>query len=82
VPPLLTTLRDPRVIAFLVIWFGLNLLFGIGSISLTDQQQTVAWEAHVGGLLTGLLLFPWFDPVPPARSRHSEDGTASDPARN
>jgi membrane associated rhomboid family serine protease len=82
VPPLLTTLRDPRVIAFLVIWFGLNLLFGIGSISLTDQQQTVAWEAHVGGFLTGLLLFPWFDPVPPAHSRHSEDDTASDPARN
>ncbi len=63
VPPLLVTLRDPRVIAFLAIWFGFNLLFGIGSISIGDEAQNVAWQAHVGGFLAGLVLFPLFDPV-------------------
>ena len=27
--PLLVALRDPRIIIFLVAWFGLNLLFGV-----------------------------------------------------
>ena len=47
-------------------WFGLNLLFGLGSVSLvTGDNQSVAWEAHVGGFLAGLLLFSLFDPVQP-----------------
>lgn len=57
------TLRDPRVLAFLAVWFGLNILFGLGSLSLTDEQQSVAWQAHIGGFVAGLLLFPLFDPV-------------------
>lgn len=64
--PLLVTLRDPRVLAFLAVWFGLNVLFGIGSVSLTEDQHSVAWQAHIGGFLAGLLLFPLFDPVPPS----------------
>ena len=60
---LLDSLRDPRVLAFLVVWFGLNLLFGLGSVSITGNEQPVAWQAHVGGFLAGLLLFSWFDPV-------------------
>lgn len=64
--PLLVALRNPRVVAFLVVWFGLNLFFGLGSISLTDAEQSIAWEAHVGGFLVGLLLFSAFDPIPPA----------------
>lgn len=57
-------LRDPRVVAFLVVWFALNLLFGLGSLSLAGGQQVVAWEAHIGGFLAGLLAFPIFDPAP------------------
>ena len=33
---------------------------------LTGENQSVAWEAHVGGFLAGLLLFSLFDPVQPA----------------
>jgi membrane associated rhomboid family serine protease len=64
--PLLVILRDPRVLVFLAVWFGLNVLFGIGSVSLSDDQQSVAWQAHIGGFLAGLLLFPLFDPVAPS----------------
>ena len=66
--PLLVALRNPRVLTFLVVWFGLNLLFGLGSLSLVAEDQTVAWEAHVGGFLAGLLLFSAFDPVEPLRA--------------
>src|SRR6185312_2681652 len=70
-------LRNPRVVAFLVVWFGLNLLFGLGSVSITGASgdQTVAWEAHVGGFLAGLLLFSFFDPVGP----HIPDPDAGHP---
>ena len=66
--PLLAALRDPRIIIFLVAWFGLNLLFGIGVPSLPGIDQSVAWQAHIGGFLAGLTLFALFDRVPP----HSE----------
>ena len=57
-------LRDPRVLVFLAAWFGINLLFGLGSMPLAGENQIVAWQAHIGGFLAGLLLFSWFDPVP------------------
>jgi membrane associated rhomboid family serine protease len=61
--PLTETLRDRRILIFLVVWFGLNFLFGLGSLSLTGSDQSVAWQAHIGGFLAGLLLFGLFDPV-------------------
>lgn len=61
--PLREALRDARILAFLVVWFGLNALFGVGSVSLLGVDQPVAWQAHIGGFLAGLLLFPLFDPV-------------------
>jgi membrane associated rhomboid family serine protease len=65
--PLAGVLRDPRVLAFVVVWFGINILFGLGSLPLTGSDQVVAWQAHIGGFLAGLLLFSWFDPAPGLR---------------
>jgi membrane associated rhomboid family serine protease len=62
--PLLIALRDPRIVVFLLAWFGLNLLLGIGSVGLPGSEQSIAWQAHIGGFVAGLLLFPLFDPVP------------------
>lgn len=63
--PLMVALRNPRVLTFVGLWFGLNFLFGVGVVSITGEEQSVAWQAHVGGFLAGLLLFSVFDPVPP-----------------
>lgn len=65
--PLTRVLSDARVLAFLAVWFGINILFGLGSQSITGGDEIVAWQAHIGGFLAGLLLFSWFDPKPDAR---------------
>jgi membrane associated rhomboid family serine protease len=62
-------LRDSRVLLFLIVWFGMNIVFGLISLPIGGNDQPVAWQAHIGGFLAGLLLFSWFDPVrhtPPA----------------
>ena len=62
--PLTGVLSDKRVLIFLGVWFGINILFGYGSLPITGSDQPVAWQAHIGGFLAGLLLFSWFDPAP------------------
>jgi membrane associated rhomboid family serine protease len=61
--PLAAMLRNGRVLTFLIVWFGLNLLFGLGSLSIDGGEQVIAWQAHMGGFIAGLLAFPLFDPV-------------------
>jgi membrane associated rhomboid family serine protease len=60
---LLAALRDTRIVVFLGAWFALNILFGLGTMAMPGMDQAVAWQAHIGGFLAGLLLFPLFDPV-------------------
>jgi membrane associated rhomboid family serine protease len=80
--PLLQALRDRRVLGFLGAWFGVNIIFGVGSIAIGADGASVAWQAHIGGFLAGLMLFSLFDPVPPtalhAADASSPDGSASD----
>jgi membrane associated rhomboid family serine protease len=66
--PLMTlpeALSDRRVQATTAVWLLLNLLalFGIGTMG---AQGGIAWEAHVGGYLAGLLGFGLFDAPRPA----------------
>ncbi|MBA5777614.1 rhomboid family intramembrane serine protease [Stappia sp. F7233] len=60
---LVQSLANRQVLAFLGVWFGLNLLFGIWSEPIAGAGSTIAWQAHVGGFVFGLLLFPLFDPI-------------------
>ena len=54
-------LKDRRVVMFLVIWFAINIATGV--VSAVGDGETIAWQAHIGGFLAGLALFPLFDPV-------------------
>jgi membrane associated rhomboid family serine protease len=58
---LVETLTDKRMIAFLVFWVVLNAYFGVSSVKIGGEQGGIAWEAHIGGFLCGLLLFGAFD---------------------
>jgi len=75
--PLMTALRNPRVIIFAVMWFALNFLFGIGGAIVPGAPQEIAWQTHVGGFLAGLLLFPLFDPF--HAPQQADDGGAQAP---
>jgi membrane associated rhomboid family serine protease len=66
--PLTGVLRDSRVLLFLIVWFGMNIVFGLISLPIGGNDQPVAWQAHIGGFLAGLILFSWFDPVQHAPS--------------
>lgn len=70
--PIGAVLRDRRALAFIVIWFAVNLLFGLSSGLIPGVAGPIAWQAHIGGFLAGLLLFPLFDPV-------RGDGFSDDP---
>ncbi len=61
VQPLRAILTDRRAVTFLIAWFATNLLFGLGSIGFGLSSGPIAWQAHIGGFLAGLLLFPLFD---------------------
>ena len=57
-------LREPRLVVFMIVWFGVNLLFGLGIVSLPgESDMPIAWEAHIGGFLAGLVTFVLFDPA-------------------
>jgi membrane associated rhomboid family serine protease len=72
------TLRDPRFLLFLAVWFGLNALFGTGTVSFAGEAgQQIAWQAHVGGFVAGLILFKAFDPIAARR-----DSDSAPPSKN
>ena len=73
---LMRALRNPRVLAFLAIWFGVNIIFGVGSIAIGADGASVAWQAHIGGFFAGLVLFSLFDPVP--RAADAADASSQD----
>jgi len=74
---LMRALRNTRVLGFLAVWFGVNIIFGVGSIAIGADGASVAWQAHIGGFFAGLVLFSLFDPVPRAAS-NAADASSSD----
>ncbi len=64
-PSLGVVMTDGRVLSFLGVWFAVNLVFGLSGASPGIASGAIAWDAHIGGFLAGLFLFPLFDPVRP-----------------
>jgi membrane associated rhomboid family serine protease len=59
---LMAMVADRRASAFLVVWLLTNLVSGLWAVPLGLSDMPIAWQAHVGGLLFGLLALPLFDP--------------------
>jgi membrane associated rhomboid family serine protease len=79
--PLGAMLRDPRMLLFVFVWFGLNTLLGLPLFAMPGVEESVAWQAHVGGFVGGLLAFAVFDPVatvPMTENGRSADARPSD----
>ena len=43
------------------IWFAFQLISGLGMLGGGSQQGGVAYAAHIGGFLAGLILIKFFD---------------------
>jgi membrane associated rhomboid family serine protease len=52
------TIRELPAVFILGLWFVLQLFSGVGSLSLAGQEQAggVAYFAHIGGFVLGLVL--------------------------
>jgi len=57
--------RQRFVLSFVGVLFALNLLVGLLGASILPLDAEVAWEAHIGGFVAGLLLA-----APPRRERY------------
>lgn len=53
--------RNSRALLFIGIWFATNFLFGSGLVPILGEDTSIAWEAHIGGFMVGLLLFSLLD---------------------
>jgi membrane associated rhomboid family serine protease len=65
--PLRENFKNPQVLFFVGSWFAINFIFGAGAMLVGPNIQ-IAWQAHIGGFLAGLLLFSALDPVKKALS--------------
>lgn len=61
--PLFGVLRESRALAFLAVWFVSNFVFGAYGQAFGLSDAPVAWVAHLGGFIAGLVLFALFDRV-------------------
>lgn len=57
--------RLPSLIPIALIWIGLNIFFGIVGGTPGAGGDPVAWMAHIGGFVFGLLAVRFFVPDPP-----------------
>jgi membrane associated rhomboid family serine protease len=62
-PPLHLLVRDRSVLTFLAMFLISNLL--VGSAQFNDTGASIAWQAHIGGVIAGFLLIPMFLPAKP-----------------
>ena len=60
--PLFRVFRDRRTLRFILLWLGINIATGLAGVPLGLTEGVIAWEAHIGGFLVGLILFSWIDP--------------------
>lgn len=56
--------RNGTAMGMIIIWIVLNVVFGAVSLPIAGAEGQIAWQAHLGGFVAGLVLFRLFDPVP------------------
>ena len=60
-PPARLPLFSRPVLVTSAVWVVLNVVMGVTGLTPEGFGAAIAWEAHLGGFFTGLLLFPLFD---------------------
>jgi rhomboid family protein len=69
----ITTLEIPAAV-LLLYWFALQFISGVGSLGSADYSGGgIAWFAHVGGFIAGMLLIRMFKERPRFRAWHWDE---------
>jgi len=58
---------DIPAVAFAAIWFGMQVVQGAWETMTPDMGGGIAWWAHIGGFVAGIVLLPLFLVFAPAR---------------
>jgi membrane associated rhomboid family serine protease len=66
-------LRSPPARLFIIVWVVLNCLVPLLPLFI-GQDVEIAWQAHLGGFFTGLLLVPFFEPGHGKTQAAAEEG--------
>ncbi|UNF52557.1 rhomboid family intramembrane serine protease [Bartonella krasnovii] len=54
-------LCSKSVLIYISVWLAADFIIGISSVLFEENGISIAWEAHIGGFLTGFLLVGFFD---------------------
>jgi membrane associated rhomboid family serine protease len=61
----LAPLFSRQMVVFTLVWAAINLLAGVTGLGMGGENALIAWQAHLGGFVAGLLLCAPFDHLRP-----------------
>jgi membrane associated rhomboid family serine protease len=61
----LLPLWSRQIVLFSLVWAAINLVAGLTGLGLRGEVGQIAWQAHMGGYVAGLLLSGLFDRLRP-----------------
>lgn len=61
----LAPLLSRQILVFTALWAAINLVTAVTGLGMGGEGGLIAWQAHLGGFLTGLLLCDPFDRLRP-----------------
>jgi len=62
---ILVPLLSRQFLLFALVWIGMNVIVGITGLGLGGETALIAWQAHLGGFIAGMLLVGPFDALRP-----------------
>jgi len=63
--PTLLPILSRQFLLFSLVWMGINILVGVTGLGLMGESGLIAWQAHLGGFIAGVLLSGPFDRIKP-----------------